>query len=581
MPAMRFRVWAPFATDVELDVAGARRRMTADEPGWFQVDVPEAAPGMDYGFSLDGGDVLPDPRSGWQPDGVHNRSRIPEVFTLWTDGGWSAPPLEEWVVYELHIGTFTPEGTFDAAVERLSHLVELGVTTVELMPVAEFSGDHGWGYDGVDLFAPHHAYGGPVALKHFVDAAHSKGLAVVLDVVYNHLGPAGNYLGRFGPYFTDHYSTPWGDAVNFDGPGSDEIRRFFIDNALMWLAEYHFDGLRLDAVHAILDLSATHFLEQLADEVEVLVEQLGRPLFLIAESDLGDPRVVTGGTLGGYGIDAQWNDDFHHALHAALTGERSGYYVDFGSIEDVAKAMRDAFVYDGRYSSYRGRKHGRPATHLSSAHFLAYLQNHDQVGNRAVGDRSSASLSKDLVKVGAALVLMSPFVPMLFQGEEWGASTPFQYFTSHPDEELGQRVSAGRRREFAAFGWNPDDVPDPQDPATFLRSKLKWDELDEGPHSDLLEWHKRLLELRRATGGLGMGKMGDVETSFDEDQRWLSVRRAGMTIVANLSAALVEVPIEGDLGDALIWSPGEPQRSGDSLKLKPESVIIYSSRGAA
>jgi maltooligosyltrehalose trehalohydrolase len=324
-----------------------------------------------------------------------------------------------------------------------------------------------------------------------------------------------------------------------------------------------------------------HFLEQLAAEVGQLVESIGRPFYLIAESDLGDPRVVTGPTLGGFGIDAQWNDDFHHALHAALTGERSGYYVDFGSIDDVAKSMRDAFVYDGRFSGYRGRTHGRPATQLSSVHFLAYLQNHDQIGNRATGDRSSATLSTDLLKVGAALVLLSPFVPMLFQGEEWGASTPFQYFTSHPDSELGRAVSEGRRKEFAAFGWDPAEVPDPQDPATFARSKLSWSEIGASPHADLLEWHRRLIQLRRTTGGLGSGKMGDVETALDEEQRWLVVRRAGMTILANLGGVPVEIPDVGDIGSPLLWSAAEPQVSGDSLKLDPESVAVYSSRETA
>jgi maltooligosyltrehalose trehalohydrolase len=573
---MHFRVWAPFATKVELDLDGARHDMVGDG-GWFEVEAP-AEPGADYGYSLDGGDVLPDPRSGWQPDGVHGLSRIPVPFEGWTDGGWTAPPLEDWLLYEMHIGTFTNEGTFDAAIDRLPDLVKLGVTTIELMPVAEFSGEHGWGYDGVDLFAPHHAYGGPDALKRLVDAAHGLGLAVVLDVVYNHLGPAGNYLGRFGPYFTDHYSTPWGDAVNFDGRGSDEVRRFFIDNALMWFTDYHFDGLRLDAVHAILDLSATHFLEELASEVAQLNERAGRPLYLIAESDLGDPRIVTGQGFGGYGIDAQWNDDFHHALHAALTGERSGYYVDFGPVEDVAKAMRDAFVYDGRYSEFRGRRHGRPVPRTTGRHFLAYLQNHDQVGNRATGDRSSALLSPDLLKVGAALVLLAPYVPMLFQGEEWGASTPFRYFTSHPDTELGRAVSEGRKREFSAFGWDPDEVPDPQDPETFAASKLDRTEIDTEPHAELLDWHRRLIDLRRATGGLGTGTMGDTETSFDEEERWLVVARSGMTIVANLAGSAAEVPMEDDLGRLLLCSSTEPSLSGDHLTIGPESVAVYSSR---
>ena len=581
MPGMWFRVWAPYATKVELDLAGARHEMTAVDAGWFETEIAEAEPGMDYGYVLDGGDLLPDPRSGWQPAGIDGPSRIPESFDGWSDGGWTPSPFEDWVLYEMHVGTFTREGTFDAAIERLPHLVDLGITAVELMPVAEFSGENGWGYDGVDLFAPHHSYGGPDGLKRFVDAAHGHGLAVVLDVVYNHLGPAGNYLGRFGPYFTDHYATPWGDAVNFDGPGSDEVRRFFIDNALTWFSDYHFDGLRIDAVHAILDLSATHFLEQLAVEVADLSERLQRPLYLVAESDLGDPRIVSGPAVGGFGIDAQWNDDFHHALHAVLTGEDAGYYRDFGSIADLARAFRRAFVYEGRYSAYRNRTHGRSVPEISSAHFLSYLQTHDQVGNRATGDRSSSLMSTDLLKVGAALVLLSPYVPMLFQGEEWGANTPFRYFTSHEDPELGRAVSQGRRREFAAFGWSEDDVPDPQDPATFADSKLDWDEPANEPHAGMLEWHRRLLEIRRTNGGLGTGTIGEVETSFDEDQRWLVVRRAGVTIAANFSDVPVEVPVKTVPGRALIYSPDEPKRSGDSLKLEPESVAVYTSRDAA
>ena len=346
----------------------------------------------------------------------------------------------------------------------------------------------------------------------------------------------------------------------------------------MWLSDYHFDGLRIDAIHAILDMSATHFLEQLATEVADLSERIQRPLYLIAESDLGDPRIVTGPAVGGFGIDAQWNDDFHHALHAVLTGEMTGYYADFGTIENLAKAFRRAFVYDGRFSGYRNRTHGRPVPEISTAHFLAYLQTHDQVGNRAVGDRSSALMSTDLLKVGAALVLLSPFVPMLFQGEEWGATTPFRYFTSHDDPDLGRAVREGRRREFAAFGWREEDVPDPQDPSTFAASKLDWDEAEREPHAGLLGWHRRLLEIRRTTGGLGIGRIGEVETSFDEDQRWLVVSRAGLTIAANFSDVPAEVPLAHELGRPLIYSPGEPHRSGDSLKLEPESVAVYSSR---
>ncbi|MDQ4024220.1 MAG: malto-oligosyltrehalose trehalohydrolase, partial [Actinomycetota bacterium] len=440
-------VWAPAAERVELVLAGGREPMERRAGGWWSVRAG-ATPGDDYGFALDGGDPLPDPRSRWQPNGVHGLSRLLDHSAYeWSDAGWRGRPLASAVICELHTGTFTPEGTFVAAIEKLDHLVRLGITHVELLPVAQFPGDRGWGYDGVDLFAPHESYGGPEGLKRLVDACHARGLGVIVDVVYNHLGPAGNYLGSFGPYFTDRYATPWGRAVNFDGPGSLEVRTFFVDNALAWLRDYHCDGLRLDAVHAILDASAIHVLEEMQLRVEELETHLDRDLFLIAESDLNDPRVVNRREAGGYGLDAQWSDDFHHALHAVLTGERDGYYADFGTVGHFAKALREAFVYAGTYSEYRGRIHGRPATGLPGYRFLGYLQDHDQVGNRAVGERSSALMSPELLKVGAALVLTSPFVPLLFMGEEWGATSPFQYFTAHEDPELGRACSEGRRHE--------------------------------------------------------------------------------------------------------------------------------------
>ncbi|MGZ3678250.1 MAG: malto-oligosyltrehalose trehalohydrolase, partial [Ktedonobacterales bacterium] len=458
-----FCVWAPNAHRVAVQTLGERVPMNAGERGWWRVEVATATPGTDYQFVLDGGEALPDPRSQWQPHGVFGPSRVVDHSLFhWNDAGWQAPPLESALIYELHVGTFTPAGTFDAAIARLDHLKDLGVTHVELMPVNEFPGMRGWGYDGVDLSAPHSAYGGPDGLKRLVDACHARGLAVLLDVVYNHLGPSGNYLSRFGPYFTDRYHTPWGPAMNLDGAQSDEVRRFLCDNALIWLRDYHLDGLRLDAVHAFYDTSAIHLLEQLAEEVAELQSHLGRHLVLIAESDLNDPRVVRSREVGGYGLDAQWSDDFHHALHAVLTGEQSGYYADYGTLADLAHALEHAYVYDGRYSASRKRHHGRPTTSLPGHRFLGYMQTHDQVGNRARGERSSALLSPRRLKVAAALVLTAPFVPMLFQGEEWGATTPFQYFTDHQDANLARAVSEGRRNEFAAFGWNPDDVPDPQ-----------------------------------------------------------------------------------------------------------------------
>ncbi len=390
------RVWAPAAQTVDALVGKGEQRvpMRARDGGWWASD--EAVPaGTDYRFSLDGGAPLPDPRSRWQPAGIDGVSRTVDVRSFgWTDAGWQPPPLADGLVYELHVGTFSVEGTFQGAVAHLDHLVELGVTHIELMPVAEFPGARGWGYDGVDLYAPHSAYGGPDGLWRLVDAAHERGLAVLLDVVYNHLGPAGNYLGSYGPYFTDRYATPWGSAVNFDGPQSDEVRAFFIDNALMWLRDYHLDGLRLDAVHAIFDMSAVHILEELAGAVGELAGQLGRPLALIAESDLNDPRLIRDRSLGGYGLDAQWSDDFHHALHSVLTGERSGYYADFGSLGDLAITLRQGYRYAGDHSPFRQRRHGRPQPNLDGTRLLGYAQNHDQIGNRALGERSAALMSR-------------------------------------------------------------------------------------------------------------------------------------------------------------------------------------------
>jgi maltooligosyltrehalose trehalohydrolase len=573
---MDFRVWAPKATTVEIALDNRRIPMTPCAGGWWTVDVHETGPLSEYAFLLDGGPRLPDPRSSWQPHGVHGPSRVIDHQTFaWTDDRWQAGPLSATVLYELHIGTFTTQGTFDAAIERLDHLVALGITHVELMPVAEFSGVRGWDYDGVDLFAPHHAYGGPEGLKRLVDAAHRKGLAVILDVVYNHLGPAGNYLERFGPYFTARHQMPWGQAVNLDGPGSEEVRRLLCDNALMWLRDYHMDGLRLDAVHALIDTSAVHFLEQLAAEVQRLEAQLGRHLVLIAESDLNDPRLVRPPEIGGYGLAAQWSDDFHHALHAVLTGERAGYYGDFGAAADLAQSFTNAFVYDGRYSRFRDRRHGRPATGLSGHRFFGYLQNHDQIGNRAQGERSSHLLSPERLKIAAALVLTSPFVPLLFQGEEWGASTPFQYFTDHEDPELGRAVREGRRAEFSAFGWSAEEVPDPQDPATYVRSRLDWRELAGEPHASILDWHRRFVRLRRQIPTLADGRMDQVRVRFDEAARWLTVERGPMIVACNLATRAQRVPIGREQSsEVLLSSDPMLEVNASGAALPPDSVVV-------
>jgi maltooligosyltrehalose trehalohydrolase len=561
---MVFRVWAPSAQFVELDLPPRRIAMQPEPAGWWSVTVDGDSP-FDYAFVVGRGEPLPDPQSPWQPLGVHGRSRTVDHGAFrWTDDQWQAPPLAAGVVYELHVGTFTREGTFDAAIERIPHLAQLGVTHVEVMPVNEFPGEWGWGYDGVDLYAPHHAYGGPEGLKRLVNALHEAGLAAILDVVYNHIGPCGNYLAQFGPFFTSTVRTPWGEAINFSEAGSDEVREFFIGNALMWLRDYHFDGLRLDAVHAIVDTSATHVLEELAARVEDLERQTGRHLVLIAESDLNDPRVIRARDLGGYGMDAQWSDDLHHALHSILTGERTGYYADFGCMQHLAKALERGFVYDGCYSEHRGRRHGRPLDGIANTKLVACLQNHDQVGNRAAGERISALASVERVKAGAALVLLAPFVPMIFQGEEWAASAPFLYFTNHVDADLGRRVSEGRKSEFAAFGWDPDEVPDPQDPATFLRSKLDWQELDRAPHRDVLQWYRELIALRRRLSGAA-------RVEFSEAERWLRMDRGGASVFVNFGDRPKTLPARGRL---LAASRAEVELVANGLVLPGDSAAV-------
>jgi maltooligosyltrehalose trehalohydrolase len=563
-------VWAPSAASVELVRGDERRPMRAEGDGWW-VGPDALAPGTDYAFAVDGGEPLPDPRSPWQPAGVHGPSRtIDHAAFAWTDDGWSAPPLADAIIYELHIGTFTPGGTFDSAIARLDELVELGVTHLELLPVAEFSGDRGWGYDGVQLYAPHHAYGGPDGLKRLVDAAHARGLAVLLDVVYNHLGPEGNHLARFGPYFTERYVTAWGPAVNFDDRGSHEVRRFVTDNALMWLRDYHFDGLRLDAVHAIFDMSAVHIGEELTAAVRGLERELGRRLVVTAESDLNDPRCVQPPELGGYGMDAAWADDVHHAIHVALTGETDGYYADFTDAGELPRALHDPYLYDGRYAPTRDRHHGRSAGDLPGHRFIACLQNHDQVGNRARGDRLAHLVSEGRARIGAALLLTGPYVPFLFAGEEWAASSPFPYFASHENPALAAAVSAGRREEFAAFGWDPDAIPDPQDPATFATAKLDWEERGRDPHAGVLAWYRELIALRRDTPELRDGDRCAISVDGAPDGL-LSVRRGPISVLANLGEAPARTDEAGTV--RLAWPlDASPER------LPPDGVLVLDRR---
>ncbi len=572
-----FKVWAPLAASLSVQLDGKPHPMSGpDDERFWTLAIESAGSGTDYGFLIDkDSNVVPDPRSLWQPYGVHNFSRVYDQCAFrWSDQGFNAPPLASAVIYELHLGTFTPEGTLDSAIAKLDYLHQLGVTHVELMPVAAFDGNHGWGYDGVALFAVHEPYGGPDALKRFVDAAHSIGLAVLLDVVYNHFGPSGNYTGKFGPYLTDAHRTPWGGAVNLEEGGSHQVRRFFLDNAQMWLRDFHIDGLRLDAVHSFVDRSAIHFLEQLAAEVETLGATVGRTFVLIAESDLNDPRIVTARECGGLGMDAQWSDDFHHALFAVLSPEKlSGYYTDFGSLAQLAKALEKTFVYDGVFSRHRNRMHGRAVENLSQHRFLGFIQNHDQVGNRAVGDRIAQSAGADRAKIAAALVLLGPFIPMLFQGEEWAASSPFLYFADHRDRELARQVSEGRKKEFLAFGWDPLTIPDPESEATFERSKLIWSELSDPAHAEMLDWYRQLIELRRGTPSLNNGEPGNIGVAYSEEQRWLRVTRGRIVIAISLATGAVLVPLAHEAKLLLSSQPNVIAGSG-GISLPPDSIAV-------
>ena len=546
--------------------------MTHGDDDWWRAEV-DTAPDARYGFVLDDDpQVLPDPRSPRQPDGVHERSRLwrPDP-SAWTDHDWAGRSIEGAVIYELHIGTFTSDGTLDSAIDKLDYLVDLGVDFVELMPVNAFAGTHGWGYDGVLWYAVHEPYGGPDALVRFVDACHSHRLGVLIDAVFNHLGPSGNYLPRFGPYLSSGRNL-WGESLNLSDADSDEVRRFILDCALRWMRDFHADGLRLDAVHALVDTTAIHILEELSAETDALSAELGQPLSLIAESDLNDPRLITRRDRGGYGMTAQWDDDIHHAIHAAVSGERQGYYADFGSLETLAKTLRNGYFHAGTYSSFRGRRHGRPLDRatIPGSRLMAYTCSHDQVGNRAVGDRPSQNLDFGQLAVKAALALGSPCTAMLFMGEEYGSSRPFQFFTSHPEPELARATVEGRKAEFAHHGWDADDIPDPQDPATFLRSKLDWDEVDSGEHARLHGVYRDLIALRHNEPDLADPWLEQLGVEFDEDRQWFAMRRGSLVIACNINAEPVSVPFVGDV--VLAWD--SPETKGDKTILEGHSFAI-------
>ena len=522
-----FLVWAPDTERVELRIMGPTERtveMQRQERGYHQVLAKGVTPGTLYYYGLDGKTEKPDPASHSQPEGVHGPSEVVDLSFDWTDAGWNGLDLDDYLIYEIHVGTYTDKGTLEAVIPHLDALRELGISAIELMPIAQFPGERNWGYDGAYPFAVQNSYGGPAGLKTLVDACHARGLSVVLDVVYNHLGPEGNYLALFGPYFTEQYRTPWGLAINFDGPKSDEVRRFFIENALYWTKDYHIDALRLDAIHAIVDPSARPFLEELGMAVHRQAKELKRKVHIIAESDRNDSRIIRSRETGGYGLDGQWSDDFHHALHTLLTPERNGYYRDFGKVEHLAKAYREGFVYSGQYSVYRKRRHGNSSSDLPPGRFVVFAQNHDQVGNRMLGERLSQLVSFEALKLAAGAVLLSPFVPLIFMGEEYGENAAFKYFVSHSDPALIQAVRKGRQEEFAAFDWE-GQTPDPQDAKTFASCKLNHDLRGDGNHLVLYNFVRELIRLRKALPALARNHKEEMETIAFEREKILWVRR--------------------------------------------------------
>jgi maltooligosyltrehalose trehalohydrolase len=577
----RFGVWAPNARAMSLKWKDQTLPLNSPNlRGWWTLDVPEAGCGDRYSFLIDDDPTpYPDPRGLRQPRGVHGSSELYDhsVFE-WHDQLWRGAPKTGAIIYELHIGTFSQKGTFDGAIAHLHYLVDLGVTHIEILPVASWAGKQGWGYDSVALFATHEHYGGPDGFKRFVDACHAIGLSVILDVVYNHFGPVGNYAIKFGPYLNKNRKTPWGDAVNLDGEGSDEVRRFFVDNALMWLRDYHCDGLRFDAVHAFLDLSAVHFMEQITSEVERLSATLAKEFYLVAESDLNDPRVIRPREANGYGMDSQWSDDFHHSLFSVLYDPKegeSGYYADFGHIADLHKALQHSYVYDGQYSVYRKRRHGRPADGLSAHHFIHFDQNHDQIGNRGWGERVEHLIGPDAAKVSLGILLTAPQIPMLFMGEEWAASAPFLYFADHEDEEMRKAVAEGRKREFAAFGF-AGDVPEPESQETYERSKLDWDEQRETKHADVLAWVKSLIKLRRSHVCFNDGDMRRLLVTSDEQRRTLVFQREEGRVLTNLGKDPCSFPLlKGE--ELRISSREGVEVTNGCLELPPMSLAVLMS----
>lgn len=593
-----FTVWAPDKQSVSLEILSPAPQtvsLTKGDRGYWRA-VVTTPPDTRYGYRIDGGELRPDPASHFQPEDVHGPSAVVDHSAyLWGDRDWQGLPLADYVIYELHVGTFSPEGTFEAIVPRLADLKALGVTAIELMPVAQFPGDRNWGYDGVYPYAVQTSYGGPEGLKKLVDACHQAGIAVVLDVVYNHFGPEGNYTAEFGPYFTEQYRTPWGSAINFDHAHSDGVRNFFIQNALHWFRDYHIDALRLDAIHAIYDFGAKHFLQELAEATALLSQAEGRPRYLIAESDLNDVRVIRPRDLGGYGLDAQWSDDFHHALRTVLTDENIGYYADFGRCEQLATAMEESFVYSWRYSPFRQRYHGSDARDRPPVQFVVSSRNHDQIGNRMLGERLSVLTSFDGLKLAAATVLLSPYIPLLFMGEEYGEEAPFLYFISHTDADLVEAVRQGRREEFADFHAE-GEAPDPFSRETFERSTLNWELRQSGKHQVLLSFYQALLALRRSRPALRTLTRQNLQAIGHDDSKLLILQRSAAE--NHLWAAFnysLQPQTVGDRPPQGTWEKildsAEPQwqgagatapekltPAGETLTLPAQSLVLYERR---
>lgn len=591
-----FLLWAPRAKKVDVHILGPQDRIIPLQPcerGYFHAQIESVLVGSLYRYRLDGSIELPDPASAFQPEGVHGPSQVVDRRFAWNDSSWAGLSLRDYVLYEIHVGTFTPEGTFDAIIPRIAALRDLGITAIEIMPVAQFPGSRNWGYDGVYPFAVQDSYGGPHALKRLVNSCHAQGMAVVLDVVYNHLGPEGNYAGDFGFYFTEAYKTPWGAALNFDQEYSDEVRRYFIENGLTWITDFHIDGLRLDAIHAIVDASARPFIQELGEACHRRARELNRDVEIVAENNRNDPRVVWPGERGGWALDGQWNDDFHHSLRVALTGEKVGYFQDFVGVTDLAKAWREGFVYEGEYSKFRKRRHGDSSRDLRGEAFVVFSQNHDQVGNRKVGDRLTAVVSFEQLKLAAATVLLSPYVPLLFMGEEYGEKAPFQYFVSHSDPTIIEAVRKGRGEEFASFEWS-GELPDPQNERTFLNSKLNWESRDQGEHRVLLQFYRELLRLRHEIPALAeLSKHSQEINSLGEATALLARRCDARSHVAvafyfGAEPKPVELPLPAGFWRLLLdsaeqrWNglggvlPSGLKSSGKvQLVLNPWSVLVW------